>query len=368
LSVVRVTSVAHVLWSGNVGGIERLVCDLVAEQMRKGLVVTVAFGRMEGPFVERIARSGAHVVDLDLASGYDLRPPRIRRGANALREVDIVHLHGFNLSIAAIARRSCRPVVFTEHGNFGLGRTLGSKAWMKRRLQGRFLRREVNCLAANSAHSAQKLSQIYGINASKTRIIPNGINPGCGSKMVTRAQTGDLHLMFVGRLVPFKRVDRALEGLMQARGREKMQLDILGGGPLDDQLRSLSAALGLSDRVRFRGDREDVNEIMRGADVLLQPSEGEPFGLVILEGCAHGLLPIVFADAGGALEILPPDGIVVRDTEELARVLDRLIGSDALTHDARVRRAAWVREQFPISVTASRYLQSYRSALTDASR
>jgi glycosyltransferase involved in cell wall biosynthesis len=367
LSVAEVTSVAHVLWSGNVGGIERLVCDLAGEQVRNGLVVTAAFGRMEGPFVESIARNGGHLFDLELSSGYDLRPARITRGAAALRDSDVLHLHGFNPSFAALARRSSRPVVFTEHGNFGLGRMPGSKDWVKRRLQRRFLRREVSRLAANSAHTAQRLSQIYGINAKRTSVIHNGVFPYCSSKVVTRAQNGGLRLVFVGRLVPFKRVDRALEGLVQARRRGKMQLDIVGGGPLEDQLRSLAASLALSDRVRFRGYRADVGAVVSGADVLLQPSEGEPFGLVILEGCMHGLLPIVFADAGGALEILPPDGIVVRNTEELARVLDGLVGSDALTDEARARRAAWVRERFPISMTASRYLELYRSALTEAS-
>jgi glycosyltransferase involved in cell wall biosynthesis len=365
----RVASVAHVLWSGNIGGIERLVCDLAGEQVRQGLNVTVAFGRMEGPFVVEVDRGGAHVVDLELSSGYDLWLPRIRRGADALRESDVIHLHGFNLSFAALARRSRRPVVFTEHGNFGLGRTPGWKGWVKRRLQRRFLRREVSGgLVANSAHTAERLSQTYGIDANTTRIIHNGVYPESGSEVVTRAENDDLRLLFVGRLVQFKRVDRALEGLAQARRREQMRLDIVGGGPMDEQLQFFARSLGLSERVRFRGYRPDLTEILSEADVLLQPSEAEPFGLVILEGCAQGVLPIVFADGGGALEILPPDGIVVADTEELGQVLDGLVGSDALADGARAERAAWVREQFPISATASRYLELYRSALTDANR
>jgi glycosyltransferase involved in cell wall biosynthesis len=368
VNVDPVRSVAHVLWSGNVGGIERLVYDLAGEQLRQGLHVTVAFGRMEGPFVKDIDRSGAHIVDLELSSGYDLRLRRMRRGAYALRESDVIHLHGFNLSFAALARRSRRPIVFTEHGNFGFARTLGRKGWVKRRLQRRFLRREVSRLAANSAHTAQRISQAYGIDVDRTRIIHNGVYPDPRSEMVARGSNDRLRLVFVGRLVPSKRVDRALHGLVQCQGRQKMKLDVVGGGPMDEELQSLTASLGLSEQVRFRGYRRDVNKIVSGADVLLQPSEAEAFGLVILEGCAQGVLPIVFADGGGALEILPPDGIVVESTEELATVLDGLAGSAALTDEARARRAAWVRERFPISMTASRYLELYRSALAEASR
>ena len=48
-------------------------------------------------------------------------------------------------------------------------------------------------------------------------------------------------------------------------------------------------------------------------EVLVQPSEGEPFGLAIIEACRQGALPIAFADGGGALEVLPPDGRIVVD-------------------------------------------------------
>jgi glycosyltransferase involved in cell wall biosynthesis len=257
--------------------------------------------------------------------------------------------------------------VFTEHGNFGLGRKPGWRDSVKWGLQRRFLRRDVTRLAANSAHTAQRLSKTHGIDANTTRIIHNGVSD-LGSEIVTRPENDDLRVICVGRLVPFKRVDRALEGLAHARRRRQMRLDIVGGGPMEEQWRGLAGSLGVSARVQFHGYRTDVRQLLSGADILLQPSEAEPFGLVILEGCAEGLLPIVFADGGGALEILPPDGIVVESTRELASVLDGLVDSTALADGARMQRWAWVRDRFPISATASQYLELYRSALTEATR
>lgn len=362
-------SVAHVLWSGNVGGIGRLVTDLATEQARQGLRVTLAFGQVRGPFAESAQTPDARVVDLALASGYDLRPSRARRGAAALHDVDVIHLHAFNPALAAPSLLARRPVVFTEHGNFGLGRKLGAMEQTKRRLQGVFLRRSVCSIAANSRHSADYLCALYGIHRPSVTVVHNGIPlNGSRSSIGGTPTRGSLRVTFVGRLTPAKRVDRAIRALGEAARGDEIHLDIVGTGPLESDLRALAGSLGLRDRVEFHGYCSDVAALLSASDVLLHPSEGEGFGLAILEGCAVGALPIVFADGGGALEVLPPEGIVVRTVEDLAGALDGLIGSTAVSSDARSRRQAWVRERFPISRTATSYLELYRAALQRAPR
>src|SRR5439155_3473643 len=54
-------SVVHVLWSGGVGGIERLVHDLAREQSRLGFRVSVAFAQPSGPFARRLREGGVPV-------------------------------------------------------------------------------------------------------------------------------------------------------------------------------------------------------------------------------------------------------------------------------------------------------------------
>jgi glycosyltransferase involved in cell wall biosynthesis len=358
----RIRLIAHLLWSGNVGGIERLVCDLAAEQVREGLEVTVAFGQANGPFVAEVAEAGARVIDLGIVSGRDVRPRRMGRGAALLREVDVLHLHGFNLPMALIAIRSGLPIVYTEHGNFALGRSLGLTGRAKRGLQARFLRRCVKAIGANSSHTADVLSRIYGIDRETVTVVHNGF-AFVGHVAGGNSHGGELvRIAFVGRLVSFKRVDRLIKALSGANQIDKLHLNIIGGGPLEPDLRLLVRALGLEQRVSFLGYRNDVSELLAEVDLLVLPSENEPFGLAVLEACANGVLPIVFSDGGGVLETMPPDGIVVESVERLASLLDALVGSDELSDDARRRRVNWVREQFPISATASRYLELYREA------
>jgi glycosyltransferase involved in cell wall biosynthesis len=366
---VDVRSVGHVVWSGRIGGIERLVCDLAAEQLRSGLDVTVTFGQSSGPFVQEIANVGVRISDLGLANGRDLRPGGVRRGAALLREMDVLHLHAFNLPLSLIAVRSGRPLVFTEHGNFGVGRQLRYSDRAKRRLQARFLRRHVNIVGANSNHTADTLCRIYGIDRRKVAVVYNGV-PHSGDGLRRHGDGGkdEVHVAFVGRLAEVKRVDRLIGAVARARLRESLDVSIIGGGPLESELRSLVAAHGLERRVCFLGYRSDVASLLTDVDVLVLPSEGDAFGLAIVEACARGALPIVFSDGGGVLETLPPDGIVVEDVEGLAAVLDELFGSPLLSGDARRARARWAAETFPIAKTSEKYLSLYESALAARAR
>ena len=360
-----VRAVVHLVWRGEIGGIERLVRDLVAQQIRDGLSVTVAFGQARGPFVGELREVGARVLDLRLRSGWDLGLSRIRAGTAELRSADVLHLHGFNPAFAVLARRAGRPIVFTEHGNFGVARTIRPREKFKRRLQRSFLKYWVAGLAANSEHTADRLGAVYGLDRSAVAVIHNGIDPSwleAGMSVSHRNGTDVLRIAAVGRLVAVKRIDRTISALAQARNHDRMQLVVAGRGPMEEDLRLLAASLGIDSLVRFLGDRVSVAETLAVSDVLVHASESEAFGLAILEACAQGALPIVFSDAGGALEVIPPDGVVVDGVAELAALLDDLAHSPALAPGARRTRAAWVREQFPISRTAEQYAELYDMA------
>lgn len=87
-------------------------------------------------------------------------------------------------------------------------------------------------------------------------------------------------------------------------------------------------SLGLQERVRFLGFREDAWELMACCDVLVHCSVlAEPFGRVVVEGMATGK-PMVAVDAGGVPEIIEDarTGLLIPagDAESLAKALQRL--------------------------------------------
>src|SRR3546814_11074829 len=73
---------------------------------------------------------------------------------------------------------------------------------------------------------------------------------------------------------------------------------LAGEGPRRRALMQQAARLGLGDRVRFLGWRDDVAALLRAADVFLCPSRHEPPGNVVIEAWAHGT-PVVAAASQG---------------------------------------------------------------------
>jgi len=366
LTVASYPSVVHVAWAGHVGGIERLIHDLAREQSGIGIEVAVAFGQANGLFAERIRELGIPVFDLELRSGYDMRRRSHARAAASLARSEVVHAHAFNPPLAAIMRRSGRPIVFTHHGNFAQGRKPGLAGAISRHMQRRFLARRCAAVAANSNWTAERLCEVYGIRRDAVTMVHNGVDTRAAEPPGGRDASRPLTVAFVGRLVQFKRVDRIIGAVAQLQADRDIQVLIAGGGPLEGELRALAGDLGVESQVRFLGWQGDIGKVLGQADVLVLPSEDEPFGLAMIEASAHGLLTVAFADGGGVLETVGPDGQVVRTVDELAGVLSDLEGSELLSSAARQARSSWARREFAIGKTAARYAELYRAASEQA--
>lgn len=107
----------------------------------------------------------------------------------------------------------------------------------------------------------------------------------------------------VGRLVEQKRFDRLLRAVALLPVR--VHCAIVGDGPLRGELETLAAELGVADRVRFTGHREDVPDLMAALDLLVVSSDRESLANVMLEAMAVGT-PVVSTPVSGAEEALAP--------------------------------------------------------------
>src|SRR5207302_5425406 len=81
------------------------------------------------------------------------------------------------------------------------------------------------------------------------------------------------------------------------------RLDVVGDGPSRSELTVLASELGLTDHVRFLGERSDVPQILSEAGLFMLSSLSEGISLTILEAMAAGL-PVVATDVGGTSEIV----------------------------------------------------------------
>ena len=87
-------------------------------------------------------------------------------------------------------------------------------------------------------------------------------------------------LLILSRLHKVKGIDTALEALALL---PDCDLWIAGSGPEESTLKNLAREIGVADRAKFLGWRNDRGALLRAANVCLLPSRYEPFGTVILD-------------------------------------------------------------------------------------
>jgi glycosyltransferase involved in cell wall biosynthesis len=143
-------------------------------------------------------------------------------------------------------------------------------------------------------------------------------------------------LLFAGRLAPQKNIPLLVEVARQLKAAGQVfELEIVGEGPLGDELRAEVERTGLSAQVRFRGaiSRDEIAAVFAGADILVLTSDFEGFPRVLMEA-ACAALPIVTTAVSGSDESIT-DGatgyiVPVGSASALVEKISALLGDPAL--------------------------------------
>jgi glycosyltransferase involved in cell wall biosynthesis len=119
---------------------------------------------------------------------------------------------------------------------------------------------------------------------------------------------GGIHCVSVARLAHEKALDRGILAVAEARkSGADLWLHIVGGGPMEPQLRQLSAALSLEDRVVFHGEQPNPYPYMAAADLFLLTSYHEAAPMVIDEAVSLGL-PVLTVRTTSSREMVTARG------------------------------------------------------------
>lgn len=178
----------------------------------------------------------------------------------------------------------------------------------------------------------------------------------------------------VGRLQEWKGQHRLLEALalLRAEGHPVHGLVVGGtqhGAPPDYErfLQSRTVELGLAGNVTFAGQVADADPYLGLMDVIVNASDPEPYGLVVLESLAAGV-PVVAVDAGGPREILDGGrgGVLAPSGSptDLAGAIAPLLADEALRRDLSERGRERYRERF----TVERMMEEIQPALEELAR
>jgi glycosyltransferase involved in cell wall biosynthesis len=159
-------------------------------------------------------------------------------------------------------------------------------------------------IIVGSRQSCETLRSEYGVIADQTSALPYPIDLSLfDAPEATKPDSDTLRLLWLGRIIPRKRLDLFLRGVAQAiRGGLPVKATIVGGTGFVPGYEKLIESFEFPQNLQWIRSmpRTQVPELMRKHDVLAQPSDEENFGSSVAEAQACGLPVIVGRTNGNA--------------------------------------------------------------------
>jgi len=330
-------------------------------------VISLRSMGMVGPLLQNV---GVPVVSLGLPGAFaSLKAPSKLFGQVRDWQPGLIHgwmYHG-NLTALAAARRVGAPVVWGIRQSLGVG---ARDKWLTRQLirVGAMLSHRANSIVYNSA-TARRQHEARGYAALHGAVIPNGfdtaeLRPDEFRRLTVRRELGlDGSVLVVAQVARFhaaKDYPTFLRAAARLAERVPSAVFMMVGQGVDESNRELVALvqeLGLGERVRMLGRRDDIARLMPAFDVVCLTSSGEGFPNVIGEAMSCGV-PCVGTSVGDMAELIGDTGEIVPVSEPaaVAAAVGRL-----LALEPEVRRALGARareriiQRFSIREVARQY-------------
>jgi len=278
------------------------------------------------------------------------------RFARLARHADVCVVHGVQAALiawpAAMRLHSRIPFVYFHRTTkrSGTGRLA------------RLLYRPYAVLAGNSQSVAASLGGLS--DTARVAAIENGVD---WRELEARAEPtaatdGRTVIVAVGRLIPGKRQALLIAALARlAPAYPNLDLWLVGDGPERPALEALAARLGIVDRVRFLGHRDDVPKLLRAATVFCHASAWEGMSNAVMEAMALGV-PSVVCDAPGVSEchVVEETGLVVAgDAGAIAAAIETLLGDPDRRTGMAEAAAKRIREHYSMEANRRRFLALY---------
>jgi glycosyltransferase involved in cell wall biosynthesis len=323
------------------GGSERYVERMAEGLARRGYDVTI----------QCAAHPGAPADEVVAGVRFRRRGGRLSVYARALVDIartrpDVVVdvQNGLPFFSRLVAR--CPVLVLVHHVHREqwravLGPLLGRVGWLVESRLAPWLYRRCRYVTVSEV-TRTELDRL-GVAAARTTVVHNGLDP----VPRTRAERDqDPTIVLVGRLVPHKQVEHAIDAVARLATRwPKLRLEVVGQGWWLPNLRRHAELRDVQDRVTLHGwvGERDKHEIIARSWLHVCPSVKEGWGVAIMEAAAHGVPSIAYRSAGGVAESIVDGstGLLATDFDDFVRKVDRLLGSAGLRADMGAAGRAW---------------------------
>ncbi|GIW24931.1 glycosyltransferase [Meiothermus sp.] len=354
--------VLHVINSLELAGAETLLTDLAPRLSQQNIDVEIYVMKASGSSLEeKVKRSGIRLYFSPITSVYSpLQVPALMKHL-LCHKYNLIHVHLFpaQLWTACAASFAPVPLITTEHSTYNRRRTVLF------RVLDRWMYKRYGAVVTISKATAVALSEWLPEIGKRIYTISNGIEVS----FFANAQAVDIKmlpnlqrplLVSVGRLEQEKDQSTLIKSLSYL---ENAHLLLIGEGSMQDQLKELASRLGVTHRVHFLGRQTDVSKLLKTADVYVQPSRWEGFGIAALEAMAAGV-PVVVSRVAGLKDVVGDAGLLFEpgNERELAEKISALLANQETRREYAVRGQLRAM-QFDIKQTVEQYKNLYQQIL-----
>jgi L-malate glycosyltransferase len=288
-----------VIGTGEIGGSELQLLRLARLLRQRGILVQVHFTRLAGPIVDSLAASGVKTTGSALEGSVRNGTGRLaawRRFVRTVRDLrrvirrdqpEVVHAILPGATITTML--ACWRV-----DDIRIAGIRGFVPAYSRPMSTLFLRavRRADAVVCNALHLADEMVGEFGVESSRVRVIPNGVDV---PEWRAAVEVSPPRAVMVSNFHGYKGHDTLLDAL--ALVDVPVVVHLCGSGAERESMRSKAEELGVSEKVVFVDPPADVQAELRSAQFAVHPSRTEGMSNAILEQLAAGL-PVISCEVG----------------------------------------------------------------------
>ena len=344
-----------------IGGAQRLLTDLLPLLNKQHNVDVLVLQQRQSPLMQQLRDSGITLYCLNIKSLYfPTTIFRIRRFLRCHPLYDIIHVHLFPslywvpMAVAGMHQR----LVWTEHSTSNRRHQTMVFRYTDRIVYSSY--EKIICISQATRDSLKSWLNARDIDKHLC-VIENGIDTQ-KFRNQKKEKRQPRSLIQVSRFEASKDQDTVIKAMLQLPS--DMKLTLVGDGSRLDECKALCNSLGLQDRVCFLGARADIAQLLSQADIAIQSSHWEGFGLAAVEMMAAGL-PVVASDVDGLKQVVEGAGILFPhgDYEKLAEEVKKLI-VDKDYYSQTKQKCLECSKRYGIESTVQKYIDVYKNILS----
>ena len=355
--------ILQVINSLKTGGAEKLIIDSVPFYQKKGLDVDVLLLNDNPSDFRHILeqKTRGNVFGLTKYSVYN--PFLIFKIIPFLNNYNVIHVHLFPalywVVLATSLSNSKTKVIYTEHNTHNRRR---NKSLFK--IIDKIIYKKLSRIITISDEVDYRIKDHLKFdNMSRFQLINNGVDISkfANSKPLSKSIffTNDDYLLIQ---VSSFREQKDQPTLIKAMKflPENVKLLLVGEGSLKALNEKLSEELGLSNRIKFLGNRNDIPELLKTVDIVILSSYHEGMSLSSIEGMA--VKPFIASNVPGLKEVVGGYGLLFDqgDSKGLAEKVMSLISNQKYYNEISDKCADRAKE-FDLDKMTDQYVDVYSS-------